>query len=588
MICFCCAVCGQHKEEGIFLERKIKKHMLLVGAVSILLTAALLIIVFFNIYRTQVQNDLKAAGQLISAGEEISGSGYLSALQERYPELRITELDGSGAVMYDSEGTAGSMEDHSSRPEILEAKESGEGFALRYSDTLDEAMYYYALRLADGRILRVSRTAHSFGWVLQNAVPIVLLVCGFMLALCLILSALLTKRILAPVNALRSHLYDADPDDIYEELSPFLAAIRRQQSSLQAQKERIDREKDRITLISENMSEGLILLDTERNILLINHSAAVLLGAKPADYIGRNILTLTRNLELLQAVDETAEKKSSSIVLNVSGRYVQVFVSPSMNKDHVIGSICFALDITEKTLAEKSRRDFTANISHELKTPMTSISGYAELMENGLAQPQDIPLFAGKIRKEAGRLISLINDIIELSQLDEGVSKKEFEPVALHESVQRILSALEIPAKKADVTLSSSCEEVTVFANRSMIDELVMNLCDNAVRYNKSGGSVSVSTSHVNGDAVLTVCDTGIGIPEQSQSRIFERFYRVDKSRSKASGGTGLGLAIVKHIVELHNGKIALKSVPGEGTEITVTLPSYVRRAAAAIADSEG
>ena len=351
------------------------------------------------------------------------------------------------------------------------------------------------------------------------------------------------------------------------------------------QKGRLEREKDRITLISENMSEGLILLDTDRNILLINHSAAALLNAKPGDYTGRNLLTLTRNLELLQAVEDSAGEKSSSIVLNTGGRYVQVFVSPAMHKDHVIGSICFALDITEKTLAEKSRRDFTANISHELKTPMTSISGYAELIENGLAKEEDVPVFAAKIRKESGRLIALINDIIELSQLDEGVSKREFEPVSLQESVRKILSALEIPDQKAGVTLLSSGEEVTVFANRSMMDELIMNLCDNAVRYNKPGGSVTVSTALVNGDVVLTVCDTGIGIPESCQGRIFERFYRVDKSRSKASGGTGLGLAIVKHIVELHSGKIALHSVPGEGTEITVTLPSYVRRAAVSIAE---
>ena len=567
------------------MEHKIKKHMLLVGAVSILLTSALLIVIFFNIYRTQVQNDLKAAGQLASAGEKISGETYLPLLKSQYPELRITLIDNGGTVVYDSESSAGNMEDHSSRPEIIEARQSGEGFALRHSRTLDETMYYYAFRLSDGRILRVARAAHSFRWVAQSTVPLLIIVCVFMFVLCLILSSVLTKRILAPVNALQSHLYDADPDDIYEELSPFLAAIRRQQSSLQSQKERLEREKDRITLISENMSEGLILLDTDRNILLINHSAAALLNAKPGDYTGRNLLTLTRNLELLQAVEDSAGEKSSSIVLNTGGRYVQVFVSPAMHKDHVIGSICFALDITEKTLAEKSRRDFTANISHELKTPMTSISGYAELIENGLVKEEDVPVFAAKIRKESGRLIALINDIIELSQLDEGVSKREFEPVSLQESVRKILSALEIPAQKAGVTLLSSGEEVTVFANRSMMDELIMNLCDNAVRYNKPGGSVTVSTALVNGDVVLTVCDTGIGIPESCQGRIFERFYRVDKSRSKASGGTGLGLAIVKHIVELHSGKIALHSVPGEGTEITVTLPSYVRRAAVSIAE---
>ncbi|MDD6174563.1 MAG: ATP-binding protein [Firmicutes bacterium] len=568
------------------MEHKIKKHMLLIGAVSIFFTAALLIAIFFNIYRTQVKNDLQAAGQLASAGEAISGEEYFPLLKSRYPELRITLIDNTGSVIYDSEGSAGSMEDHSSRPEIAAARQDGEGFALRHSSTLDETMYYYALRLSDGRILRVARAAHSFRWVVQSAVPLLLIVCIFMFVLCMVLSSVLTKRILAPVNAMQSHLYDADPDDIYEELSPFLAAIRRQQSSLQAQKERLEREKDRITLISENMSEGLILLDTDRNILLINRSAAALLNAKPGDYTGRNLLTLTRSLELLQAVEDTAENRSGSIVLNPGGRYVQVFVSPAMHKEHVIGSICFVLDITEKTLAEKSRQDFTANISHELKTPMTSISGYAELIENGLAKEEDIPLFAARIRKEAGRLIALINDIIELSQLDEGVSKKEFEPVALQETVQKILAALEIPAKKAGVTLSFSGEEATVFANRSMMDELVMNLCDNAVRYNKPGGSVTVSTAPVNGDVVLTVRDTGIGIPEASQSRVFERFYRVDKSRSKASGGTGLGLAIVKHIVELHSGKITLRSTPGEGTEITVTLPSYVRRAAAAIAEN--
>ena len=278
----------------------------------------------------QVQNDLKAAGQLASAGQEISGERFLPSLKGHYPELRVTLIAADGSVVFDSDSSAGAMTDHSNRPEVIAAKTDGEGFALRHSDTLDETMYYYALRLADGQILRVSRAAHSFQWVLQNTLPLLLLVCAAMFLLCLILSSLLTQRILAPVNALQARLYDADPDDVYEELSPFLAAIRRQQSNLQAQKERIEREKDRITLISENMSEGLILLDTQRNILLINHSAAELLGTKPGEYTGRNILTLTRNLELLQAVEGTAQKKSSSIVLSSQGRYVQVFISPAM------------------------------------------------------------------------------------------------------------------------------------------------------------------------------------------------------------------------------------------------------------------
>jgi len=384
------------------------------------------------------------------------------------------------------------------------------------------------------------------------------------------MASISTKRIVRPIEKMTEDITDV----AYEELIPFANTIEKQQSQIKNQMAKVQLEKDKINALIANMNEGFLLLDMDKNILIENDSAASLLGTMRKNIVGENIITLSRNKEFINCVDEAIEGKSGTVKFEHKGKNVQVLASPVLSNGKQNGVICLIMNITEKEKTEKMRREFTANVSHELKTPLTSISGYAEMIENGMvANTEDIQRFAGKIHKEAGRMITLIGDIIELSHLDEPQKTLEKQYIKLRELTEECFDTLASSAEKRNVYLNLIGDDVIFHGNRSMIYEVIYNLCDNAIRYNNPGGKVDVIIKDKINQVEISVADTGIGIPQKHHSRIFERFYRVDKSHSKETGGTGLGLAIVKHIVEQHQGKIQLDSNENGGTTIKITLP---------------
>lgn len=556
------------------MKKKINFYLIIIGLFSILAISTILLFAFNKFNQTQVHKDLEINSQLIIENyEDSSDESYLIKVKNILPFIRITLIDQNGLVLYDSDKNPSEMEDHSNRPEFIDALQNGKGRAIRKSFTLNQNTFYYAVKLDNGQVLRVARNADSVWMVFQRIIPIIALVGLCVFILCLIFSSYLTSRIVRPIENIAEDIDNFEKYHIYDELIPFVQKIKTQNKNINDQMLKLKQEKNKIQLITEYMSEGLLILDTSKNILTVNRSAVSLLGEKDDDYTGKNILTLSRNNHLNQCINAAAMGERKSVVIALNGKYLNIIANPVKDLNF-LGIICFIVDVTDKVTAEKSRRDFTANVTHELKTPLTSISGYAEMIENGMAKPEDIPDFAGKIRKESVRLISLINDIINLSQLDSEQYSEKFELINLHEIVRDVADSIVPIASQKNISVIFENKHDTggykISGSRRHIEELVFNLCDNAVRYNKNGGSINIKLANEGGSVVLEVADTGIGIPQEHQKRVFERFYRVDKSRSKVSGGTGLGLAIVKHIVEQHKGKITLSSQEGKGTVIRV------------------
>ncbi|SCG82665.1 two-component system, OmpR family, phosphate regulon sensor histidine kinase PhoR [Proteiniborus sp. DW1] len=547
------------------MRKRIKLNLYLVGGISILLTAILTMLVYYGLIKQQTQKELRNYGQLLE-------QNYILDKQNIIPELeiRVTFIEPAGKVIYDTSTDASKMDNHKNRPEIMDAQKKGVGEAIRYSNTLADDTIYYAILLEDGNILRISKQIHSIWSLFLGVFPIIISIGAMVFLLCLLLSNALTDRIIRPIEKMVDNINTLDNSVAYDELIPFTKKIREQNIHILKQIEHIEQEKNKIQLIIENMSEGFLLLNTDKIILSINHSAIRLLYAKDTDYLGKNILYLSRNEMLNNSIDYAVKGESISTDIFINSRYIQIFSNPVYEKDKIIGVMCILLDVTAKKESEKIRREFTANVSHELKTPLTTISGYAELIENDIARKEDIKGFATKIRSEATRLIFLINDIIKLSELEEPKTDLQLEYVDLLEIAIECENMLTIPAQKKNVKMKVSGESCKVLVDRNMIEELIYNLCDNAIRYNKPNGTVTVTVKSKDKSTILSVEDTGIGIPEEHQSRIFERFYRVDRSRSKATGGTGLGLSIVKHIVQQHNAKITLSSEVNVGTKITV------------------
>ncbi len=523
--------------------------------------------------RGTLANEWKLIAQSIAYAGPDSGS-YLSSLNVRSDSFRITLIAPDGKVLYDSDSELAYQENHLDRPEIAAAFSEGKGENMRHSDTLGLDLYYYAQKLPDGNVLRVSNQARSIGAVFVTIIPIMLFIVLLIFIVSMLAASRMTRRFILPIQKLAENINDPVEPEGYEELEPFIVKIRRQNRLIHEQVERLRAERDTISVITHNMNEGLILLDQSHNVLSVNSSALSLLGARPGEYEGKNILMISRNTDLTACIADATEKgESGSLLLEKDGRSCRVSVSAVYRGEEICGAIVLLLDVTEQQRAEKIRRDFTANVSHELKTPLTSISGFAEMIENGMVKGEtDIQKFAGRIYQEANRLIVLTDDIIRLSRIEQdGTPAKE--PVELRELCDNVIRSLRFVSDRKQVELSVTGEPLTINGNPRMLEELVQNLCDNAVKYNLPGGRVDVSVRQDGSNAVLTVSDTGIGIPREYQKRIFERFYRVDKSRSKQTGGTGLGLSIVKHIVECHGGSIRLESTENVGTTITVCLP---------------
>lgn len=544
-------------------------HSIVIVAASVLLASLVIISSCFYEYFGRLQRqEMRDELYLAATAVEHGGDDYLKNISSGHFRLSLIAKDGN--VLYDTAADAESLENHGGREEIKQALESGEGESIRYSSTLLQKTIYCAKRLDDGRVLRISVSRATVGAIAMGMISPIIAVGVGALILSGVLASRLAKRIVEPLNKLDlEHPLD---NDSYEELSPLLSRINKQRAQIAEQLAELRHRTDEFEQVTGNMKEGLVLIDTNENVLSINSAARNIFSAAE-DCIGKSFLTVDRSRDLNAAIHSAFEHGHSEIHSDKNGRTYQFDISRIDSDGSAFGAVILLFDITDRESAEKLRREFTANVSHELKTPLQGIIGSAELIESGMVKAADMPRFVGHIREEAQRLVSLVNDIIRLSQLDEGDSLP-MERVDLLAVAEESAADLSEAAKARNISLLAEGESVFVFGIKRLLYEVIYNLGENAVKYNVENGNVLISVAKEENSAVLTVKDSGIGIAPEHQSRIFERFYRVDKSHSKASGGTGLGLSIVKHAVQRHGGKIELESEPGKGTTIRVILPA--------------
>ena len=549
------------------MTRKIFLSIMAAAAVVLLCSVLIIMGCLYDYFGGVQERQLEDELALAQTGVECSGKTYLKALEgESY---RLTWIAPSGEVLFDSQADESSMENHAQREEVRQALETGEGQSSRYSSTLLEKTIYYAKRLTDGSILRISISRATAGVLVMGMLQPMLVVLAAALILALVLAKRISARIVAPLN--RLDLEKPLENDTYEELSPLLTRINQQRRQIDAQMRTLQQKKDEFDQITASMNESLVLMNEKGTVLSINPAARELFHAE-TDCVGRDFLTVERSHEISCAIRRALEEGHAELHVERGGREYQLDISRIESEGTVIGAVLLAFDVTEQAFAERNRREFTANVSHELKTPLQSIMGSAELIENGLVKQEDMPRFVGHIRTEAARLVTLIEDIIRLSQLDEG-GELPFEPVDLKKLAEEASASLASAAAEKQVTIRVHGDDRQITTVRRLASEIIYNLCDNAVKYNREGGSVDVTIDGTAHGAVVTVQDTGIGIPPEHQSRVFERFYRVDKSHSRQSGGTGLGLSIVKHAVQYLGGRIELESQPGKGTTMRVHFP---------------
>ena len=549
------------------MTRKIFLSIMAAAAVVLLCSVLIIMGCLYDYFGGVQERQLEDELALAQTGVECSGKTYLKALEgESY---RLTWIAPSGEVLFDSQADESSMENHAQREEVRQALETGEGQSSRYSSTLLEKTIYYAKKLTDGSILRISISRATAGVLVMGMLQPMLVVLAAALILALVLAKRISARIVAPLN--RLDLEKPLENDTYEELSPLLTRINQQRRQIDAQLRTLQQKKDEFDQITASMNEGLVLMNEKGTVLSINPAARELFHAEP-DCVGRDFLTVERSHEISCAIRRALEEGHAELRVERGGHEYQLDISRIESEGTVIGAVLLAFDVTEQAFAERNRREFTANVSHELKTPLQSIMGSAELIENGLVKQEDMPRFVGHIRTEAARLVTLIEDIIRLSQLDEG-GELPFEPVDLKKLAEEASASLASAAAEKQVTIRVHGDDRQITTVRRLASEIIYNLCDNAVKYNREGGSVDVTIGGTAHGAVVTVQDTGIGIPPEHQSRVFERFYRVDKSHSRQSGGTGLGLSIVKHAVQYLGGRIELESQPGKGTTMRVHFP---------------
>jgi two-component system phosphate regulon sensor histidine kinase PhoR len=546
------------------LSKKLLKNFSVIAVVSILLTAVFSTAAFWFVFSDEQEAEVRQyTDKIISvynSDSEIDLSKYYGI-----GDFRVTLIKGDGSVVSDSVDTdVNSMPNHSDRPEFEQAIKDGNGSSHRMSETLNKITYYYAEKTADGSVIRVAKTIDSIYGIFLFVIPSILIIMIGVFVVCTILAKRSTKKIVEPIK----EMADNGNGSPYDELLPLSQKIASQQRQIKRQMRRLQFEKDKISTLIENMAEGFILIDVDKKVLMSNYSASKLLGADDDGVTDKTLIAFSRNEVLNDCVDKALSGESKNGDTTVKGRALQIITNPVYSNGEKNGAICLIIDVSAKKKAEKMRREFTANVTHELKTPLTSISGYAEIIASGLVKPDDIPNFANKIHKESGRLLSLISDIMELSQLDEKFSDEEFAPVDLAGVAAEVAEDLRSNAEKHGITITIDTKTAVINGNRNQIYELIYNLCDNAIRYNRENGSVKIITGDDNEHPFVKVADTGIGIPEKHHKRVFERFYRVDKSRSKETGGTGLGLAIVKHITERHGGEISLESSE-QGTTFT-------------------
>ena len=550
------------------MTKKIFKAIMFVCALVLAVGLAAVMGILYRNFDRQMRKELSKEAAYLAYGVEQQGLNYLKNIKDK--SARITYIDQDGTVLFDNEADVSEMKNHSDRTEFQKAEKYGAGESSRYSDTLSEKTIYYALRLKDGTVLRVSGTQDSVLALVENLIfPLCGLLC-LMLILSGIMASAISKRIVKPINEL--DLESPEENLIYEELSPLLSKIHRQNREIQNQLELAKQQQEEFALITENMQEGLIVIDKYTMILSANSSAWNLFHMDRVCQ-GESVYCLDREEEFRHAIEQVLSGEHTELVLKLNGSDIQLIANPVIRDKKTEGAVVLLVNVTEKLERESLRREFSANVSHELKTPLTSISGFAEIMQSGLVKCEDIPQFAGRIYKESQRLLQLVEDVIQISQLDEEKTSYTWEPVDVYQVCKNAFESLKEKAKRLNVHLYICGEYMKMEAVRTLLEEAVYNVCDNAIKYNRNDGSVSVFLTQTAQEIQIVVKDTGVGIPKEDQDRVFERFYRVDKSHSKEIGGTGLGLSIVKHAVGALKGSVILRSEEGNGTEICMKFP---------------
>lgn len=541
-------------------------HSIISVAAAVLLVSVLIIFgVFYSGFSDDRLFQLQSQAKTVSAGILLSGTDYLESIEAK--DYRITYISSEGEVLFDSEGDFSEMENHFEREEIKKAAENGSGESRRYSETFSEVYIYYAEKLPDGSFIRLSITRDSvFALFIKAALPSVLII-FFALFLSVFVAKRLSKKIVEPLNAL--DLDNPLENKNCDEVAPLLRRISVQQIQLKKHEEKLRKKENELETVLENMNEGILLLTFEGKIVSINSAAKRIFGYS-GEAEGENLSFVCRDISVKEAFSEAAKGNRFEKTVELSGGYYRIDANPVYSGEKIFGVALFFFDVTEKENSEQIRREFTANVSHELKTPLHSITGFSELMASGIMKQEDYIPCAKRIHDEAKRMTRLIEDIISLSHLDENAHDMKRETVDLYTVSENVIKSLDVAADAMEVELSLSGEKTEIEGIPELLETIVFNLCDNAIKYNRKGGKVSVSVTKTEREAVLSVKDTGIGIPPEQFERIFERFYRVDKSHSKEVGGTGLGLSIVKHAAKIHGAKIEIESEIGEGTEIKV------------------
>lgn len=550
------------------MKNKIFRALVALAAMAVLVASGLITFLVSQDYFNETKKELAQEARYISMGLESGGNDFLNKIAaENGSNVRITLIDKDGIVLFDNQAEAKTLENHAMRQEIMEAVAVGAGEAERFSDTLDKTTYYYAVRLEDGKILRLARTIDSIYKSVLQMLPImggIVIVVAFLAS---IVARRVTFNLIKPLDQV--NLDEPLDNETYDELAPFLTRIAKQKRQLSKNLKKLRGKQEELTIITNNMNEGLVLLNGQQNVLFINESAAKIFGFSAKEVIGRNILTVDRAQEVQDLLQKVSQAGKGEGLYEKDGHFYQLSGS-SVNGS---GSVILIYDVTEKMTAEKLRREFSANVSHELKTPLQSILGYAEIMKNGLVKDEDKQRFLERIHAEAGNMIELIQNIMELSRLDENKTLDEFEDVDLLKLAQSVTLRLKHKAQTKGVTLNVNGSSACVCGVQSILSEVLYNLVDNSIKYNKDNGKVDVKVQDASDEVTVSVSDTGIGIGAADRERVFERFYRADKSHSKEIGGTGLGLSIVKHGVLFHKGRVELESEPGVGTTITFVLP---------------
>ncbi len=566
------------------MKKRIYWVLLLLSAVGVLCASVLTLAVTSQHSMWQAEQYVSDLAKSVSQSYDyVDEASYEQILQGLPKVVRVTFITSDGTVLYDSDAEASKMENHLDRPEIQQAIQTGSGEDIRDSSTTESSTYYYALRLSDGNVLRLAQQYSSIRSMVLSSIPGIGVVMIILFGMALLLSRWLAQWMMKPVERAVHALDQAGVNtESYAELKPFFSHIQAQDQEIHTQKEILEQEREVLGIITNNMREGLLLISKDKNVVSVNPSAIHMLAgrvAEPSEFIGKNYLIVNRTQELHDCVTTALSGGSLNDDFTMHGRVYHIYASPMLRLGEVDGAVVIVLDETQQRMAERSRQEFSANVSHELKTPLTSISGYAEMMENGMvASMEDIRKFSGSIHKEALRLIALIEDIIRLSRIEEEAKEPQsLEPVELDDLCEAVLESLEPVAKKAEVSLHLETCPAVLLGEDGMLSELVYNLCENAIKYNHPNGNVWLYLSQDDKEIEIRVKDDGIGIPEESRLRVFERFYRVDKSHSKQIGGTGLGLSIVKHVVEYHHGRVELDSALGVGTEIRVFLPKEAK-----------